>query len=87
MKELRKSENPMELGLSFDRVEAGTFEGQRDPYYRWQLSWGGPSDEFRLYDNNDLEYWFLDWFDGACVLVTGADKDFIINLIEYLKGN
>jgi len=57
-------------GLCFDRVEAGTFKDQRDGYWRWQLSWGGPSDEFRLFDNGDLEYWYLDWFDGACVKVT-----------------
>tara|TARA_R100001460_G_C3517650_1_gene172215 strand:- start:235 stop:687 length:453 start_codon:yes stop_codon:yes gene_type:complete len=56
-------------GLCFDRVEAGTFEDQRAGYWRWQLSWGGPADEFRLFDNNDLEYWYLDWGDGACVNV------------------
>ena len=56
-------------GLCFDRVEAGTFKDQRAGYWRWQLSWGGPSDDFRLYDNGDLEYWYLDWFDGACVKV------------------
>ena len=56
-------------GLCFDRVEAGTFKDQRAGYWRWQLSWGGPSEEFRLFDNGDLEYWYLDWFDGACVKV------------------
>ena len=54
-------------GLGFDRVEAGTFKDQRAGYWRWQLSWGGPSDEFRLFDNGDLEYWYLDWGDGAKV--------------------
>ena len=54
-------------GLCFDRVEPGTFEGQRAGYWRWQLSWGGPSEEFRLFDNGDLEFWHLDWFDGAKV--------------------
>ena len=58
-----------QFGLCFDRVEAGTFEDQRAGYWRWQLSWGGPSDEFRLFDNGDLEYWYLDWSDGACVPV------------------
>ena len=33
-------------------------------------SWGGPSDELRGYVNENrelhrLEYWFLDWMDGA----------------------
>ena len=27
-------------GLSFDRVEAGTFKDQKEPYWRWQLSLG-----------------------------------------------
>ena len=54
-------------GLCFDRVEPGTFKDQRAGYWRWQLSWGGPSQEFRLFDNGDLEYWYLDWFDGAKV--------------------
>ena len=58
-------------GLSFDHVEAGTFEDQDEPYFRWQISWGGPSDEFRFFVQNGdelerVEYWFLDWFDGAC---------------------
>ncbi len=56
-----------EAGLCFDRVEAGTFKDQRAGYWRWQLSWGGPSEEFRLFDNGDLEFWYLDWFDGASV--------------------
>ena len=34
------------------------------------MSWGGPSDEFRMYDNSDkIQYWFLDWFDGASIEV------------------
>jgi hypothetical protein len=70
-------------GLCFDRVEAGTFKDQRAGYWRWQLSWGGPSEEFRLYDNNDLEYWYLDWFDGACVDVV---DDVFVDIINYFKS-
>jgi hypothetical protein len=57
--------------LSWDYVEAGTFADQEQGYYRLQLSWGGPSDEFRIYttqyaDEIDvIEYWYMDWFDGA----------------------
>ena len=36
-------------GLSFDFVEANTFEDQKCGYWRFQMSWGGPSDEFRIY--------------------------------------
>ena len=56
--------------LGFDYVEPGTWPDQLEGYYRWQFSWGGPSDELRAYVNLDksihrLEYWFLDWGDGA----------------------
>ena len=58
--------------LGFDYVEPGTFTDQLEGYWRWQLSWGGPGDEFRIYVNPDksvhrIEYWYLDWFDGAHV--------------------
>jgi|TARA_B100000424_G_scaffold199326_1_gene156472 hypothetical protein len=61
-------------GLSFDFVEAGTFEGQSVGYWRFQMSWGGPSDEFRIYTDYDkninyIEYWYMDWFDGASIRV------------------
>jgi len=63
-----------EYGLSFDYVAAGTFKEQDVGYFRWQLSWGGPSDEFRYYADPELnlstlDYWFLDWFDGAPLMV------------------
>ena len=60
--------------LGFNYVEPHTFQDQLEGYYRWQFSWGGPSDELRAYVNPDksihrLEYWFLDWGDGASVTV------------------
>ena len=51
--------------LSWDHVEA---DGKNAGYYRLQFSWGGPSDECRIYSNL-TEYWYMDWFDGACVEV------------------
>ena len=59
-------------GLSFDYVEPFTFDNQRDGYWRFQISWGGPSEELRAwYDSEDnlraLEFWFLDWGEGAMV--------------------
>ena len=56
--------------LGFDYVEPHTFNDQLEGYWRWQFSWGGPSDELRAYINKDnsihrLEYWFMDWMDGA----------------------
>jgi membrane-associated HD superfamily phosphohydrolase len=76
-----------EAGLCFDRVEAGTFKDQRAGYWRWQLSWGGPSEEFRLFDNGDLEYWYLDWFDGACVKVQDEIFENIMANFKDLSGD
>ena len=57
---------------------------QETGYWRFQLSWGGPSDEFRIYtvsedtkDIEHIEYWFMDWFDGAKV---NADADVILDI-------
>jgi len=57
-------------GLCFDYVDPHTWDDQPEGYWRWQFSWGGPGDELRGYVNENkelhrLEYWFLDWFDGA----------------------
>ena len=71
-----------EYGLSADYVAPETFgEEQTEGYFRWQLSWGGPSDEFRFYVSpskwgytpHNVEYWFLDWWDGAHKTLTGDD--------------
>ena len=63
-------EDPEYEALGFDYVEPHTFEKQPEGYWRWQFSWGGPSDELRGYVNEHkelhrLEYWYMDWFDGA----------------------
>ena len=50
--------------LCTDYVEPGTF-GNNKGYLRYQFSWGGPSDEVRVYDSGRAEYWFMDWYDGA----------------------
>ena len=74
-----------EYGLCFDKVEPNTFQDQKLGYWRWLLSWGGPSDEFRIFVDEDkniykIEYWFLDWGDGASIIV----KDSLIyHIIEY----
>ena len=61
-------------GLAFDYVEKGTFTDQERGYFRYQLSWGCTSDEFRIYVDYDkqithIDYWFLDWGDGASVRI------------------
>ena len=71
--------------LSADWVEHESefFEGAiHREYYRIQFSWGGPSDELRIYHDR-VEYWFLDWFDGASIDVT-RDRavGFLLNWFE-----
>tara|TARA_X000001388_G_scaffold1181_1_gene1368 strand:+ start:206 stop:676 length:471 start_codon:yes stop_codon:yes gene_type:complete len=63
-----------QTALSWDFVEAGTFTDQTVGYFRLQLSYGGPSTEFRIYTDKQFnidraEYWHLDWSDGASVIV------------------
>jgi len=65
-------------GLGFDYVEPHTFDDQTEGYWRWQFSWGGPSDELRGFVNEHgelhrVEYWYMDWFDGAMLDVTNYD--------------
>jgi hypothetical protein len=67
---LEDLKDPEFEGLGFDYVEPHTFTDQLEGYWRWQFSWGGPSDELRAYVNelreiHRLEYWFMDWMDGA----------------------
>lgn len=69
-----------EYGLSFDYVPADTFNDQDAGYFRYQLSWGGPSTEYRLYADADMdlyrvEFWYLDWFDGASVRIPHRPAD------------
>ena len=53
-------------GLAFDFVEECEHNGHHMAgYWRYQLSWGGPSDEIRFYKDGGIEYWYMDWFDGA----------------------
>lgn len=75
-----------DYGLCFDYVTPGTFNGQREGYWRYQLSWGGPSDEFRFYASSPestphrIEYVFLDWFDGCTRKLRGKDEAFLTEI-------
>lgn len=51
-------------------------EENKEGYYRWLLSYGGPSTEFRFYCNPRNEvykivYVFMDWFDRADYTLSG----------------
>ena len=79
-----------EYGLAFDYVAKGTFRDQKRGYFRWQLSWGGPADEFRFYMDEDLdaveiEYWFLDWNDGANTGLSGRAYKVLDEIFQYFK--
>ena len=60
-------------GLCVDMVNVGTFKDQNEPYLRYQISYGGPSEELRFYQNGTVEFWFLDWYDGAHKDITSLD--------------
>jgi hypothetical protein len=77
-----------EYGLCFDYVAPGTFNGQRNGYFRYQLSYGGPSDEFRFFVDNagklyKIEYWFLDWYDGSCKKLTGSNYELMEEIYNF----
>jgi len=82
-----------EYGLSFDYVAPFTWPKQRMGYFRYQISWGGPSDEFRFYIDEQhkpyrIEYWFMDWFDGAHkTFRIGKTFDFLCQLFDWMTGD
>jgi hypothetical protein len=83
--------NIYEYGLSFDYVAPGTLHNRRG-YFRYQLSWGGPSDEFRIYaEGKDykwvidrIEYVFMDWFDGSKRTLSGEKYQLIADIFNNL---
>ncbi len=79
-----------DYGLCFDYVAPETFKDQPKGYFRYQISYGGPSSEFRIFANKrDAHTWtiyridfhFLDWFDGARRTLRGDDLTFMEELI------
>ena len=77
----RRDEYPLACGnlydyaLSFDYVAGYSDYNEGEGYWRYQISWGGPSDEVRFYGRpghlGRAEYWYMDWFDGAHLELTG----------------
>lgn len=77
-----------EYGLSFDYCKPKNRRG----YFRYQISWGGPSEEIRFYVDYDgslqkAEFWLLDWFDGAHVTPRGKNADTARELFSWLTGD
>jgi len=86
--------NLSEYGLDFSYVAPETFTDQLEGYYRYQLSYGGPSQEIRFYVSQDdegnlhhtpykIEFWHLDWYDGASVDIT--DSQLAKDLYNYFN--
>tara|TARA_Y100001938_G_C7775895_1_gene275534 strand:+ start:132 stop:545 length:414 start_codon:yes stop_codon:yes gene_type:complete len=68
-----------QYGLDISMVSMGTFKNMKEPYLRYQLSWGGPSEEINFYQNGRVEFVFKDWFDYAAIEVSHLDW------IEWLR--
>jgi len=80
--------NLNEYGLAFDYVRLGTFSDQKEGYHRYQISWGGPSEEFRFFKDGRIEFWFLDWWDGASIVISDpSDKELLGALFELFSGS
>ena len=75
-----------EYGLGFDYVPAHTFTDQPRGYFRYQISWGGPSSEFRFLTENprnprpEIAYAFMDWFDGYTRRLRGKDLELLTEI-------
>ena len=80
----------MEYGLSFDYVPGNTDYNPDAGYFRYQLSWGGPSEEFRFYTDpqfnvHTIEFWYLVWFDGKGIELTGDDFQLMEEIFEFFN--
>lgn len=79
--------NIFEYGLAFDYVAPETFTDQLEGYWRYQISYGGPSEEIRFYSSSPnsqpykIEFWYLDWFDGAKVHI--ESEEIALNLWHW----
>lgn len=75
-----------EYGLAFDYVAPGTFDNQKEGYWRYQISYGGPSEEFRFYASSHqfepyrITYVFMDWYDGHERALTGDDLALLLEI-------
>lgn len=80
-----------EYGLAFDYVGPDTFKDQEEGYFRYQLSWGGPGDEFRFFvsgprfEVHRIEYCFLDWWDGASRRLYGEDRELMEEIFDFFR--
>jgi hypothetical protein len=80
-----------DYGLAFDYVAPDTFNDQKEGYWRYQLSWGGPSDEIRFYASGPeykpyrITYVFMDWFDGYERKLVGNDEELALEIWDLFQ--
>lgn len=72
-----------EFGLCYDYTE-----NANDKYIRYLMSYGGPSDELRFYVNRNgkvqmIEYWYMDWYDGAKITIVPNSEEWKIAKIIF----
>tara|TARA_R100000005_G_C4955941_1_gene174476 strand:- start:82 stop:483 length:402 start_codon:yes stop_codon:yes gene_type:complete len=72
-----------EYGLSINVVKPLTFEDQEEAFVRYQISWGGPSEEFRKFEDR-IEYCYLDWFVGYSLDV--SEDETINQVFDYFES-
>ena len=89
-----------EYGLAFDYFpgESPEFDDDGEEtkegtpgFFRYQISTGGPGDEFRFYADGSgydwnlwkVEYTFLDWFDGASRTLHGEDYRLLDEIFRF----
>ena len=70
-----------EYGYGVSYVEPYTWQDQERGYWRLELSGGGPSDDVRFFSRDRVEYWFMDWGDGAHRDITS--EDWAAWLVDY----
>ena len=69
----------------YEWIDTYVLAYEDDPHYRakrLQLSTGGPEDFFLFFEDGDIEYHFLDWFDGASRKLSGEDYELMKRFYE-----
>jgi hypothetical protein len=70
-----------EYGYGFSYVEPRESDN-KEGFWQWVTSGGGPSSEFRLYDDESVSYVFMQWFDGASRALTGSNEATMRSLLQ-----
>lgn len=76
-----------EYGLAFEFIVSDLKRGSGISYFRYQLSCGGPSDEFRFFAMHDGRAWkavrIEYWFDRAKRVLRGTRLEFMRTLFAW----